>query len=111
MQKSVQWKRHNLVLFNPLIGPISCATTPGQSGPGSDGNKGVLRIPQSSSRLFSVISWTLVGGGGSYSSAEKQLVYSTAPADWASGMILVMLNQRWMFKKGIVTKVLDCETV
>ena len=26
---------------------LSDATTPGQSGPGSDGNKGVLHIPQS----------------------------------------------------------------
>ena len=34
-------------------------------------------------RLFSVISRTLVGGG-SYPSAEKQSVYSTAPANWAS---------------------------
>ena len=33
-------------------------------------------------RLFSVISRTLVGGGG-YPSAEVQSVYSTAPADWA----------------------------
>ena len=41
-------------------------------------------------RLFSVISSTLVGGGGgtphspklSYSSAEKKSVYSTVPADW-----------------------------
>ena len=38
-----------LVLFNPYIGPLSGATTPGQSGPGSDGNEGVLRIPQRSS--------------------------------------------------------------
>ena len=30
-----------LVLFNPLIG----ATIPGESGPGSNGNEGVLRIP------------------------------------------------------------------
>ena len=37
-----------LLLFNPLIGPLSGATTPGQSGPGSNGNAGVLRIPQSS---------------------------------------------------------------
>ena len=28
---------------------LSGATTPGQSGPGSDGNKEVLHIPQSSS--------------------------------------------------------------
>ena len=41
---------------------LSDATTPSQSGPGRDDNKGVLRIPQSSIRLFSVISLTLVGG-------------------------------------------------
>ena len=35
--------------INPYIGPLSGATTPGYSGPGSDGNEGVLRIPQSSS--------------------------------------------------------------
>ena len=34
------------ILFDPLL---SSATTPDQSGPGSDYNKGVLRIPQSSS--------------------------------------------------------------
>ena len=34
-----------LVLFKPKIGPLSGATIPGQSGPGSDGNEGVLRIP------------------------------------------------------------------
>ena len=28
---------------------LSGSSTPGQSGPGSDGNKGVLCIPQSSS--------------------------------------------------------------
>ena len=69
---------------------LSGATTPDQSGPGSDGNEGVLRIPPKlqhcwnlTIRLFSVISRTLVGGM-SYPSAEKQSVYSTAPADWAS---------------------------
>ena len=34
-----------LVLFNPLIGPLSGTTTPGQSEPGSDSNEGVLHIP------------------------------------------------------------------
>ena len=34
-------------------------------------------------QIFNVISRTLVGGG-SYPSAEKQSVYSTAPADWAN---------------------------
>ena len=38
-----------LVLFKPIDRALSGATTPGQSGPGSDGNEGVLRIPQSSS--------------------------------------------------------------
>ena len=73
-----------LVLFNP-----SGATTPGQSGPGSNGNEGVLRIPQSSSTAGTSPSDCLVSyqdtrwGEGSYPSAEKQSVYSTAPADWA----------------------------
>ena len=67
---------------------LSGATTSSQSGPGSDGSKGIHRIPQSSSitgnltiKLFSVIS-----GNTSeefYPSTEMQSVYSTAPSDWA----------------------------
>ena len=78
-----------LVLFNPYIGPLSGATTPGKSGPGSNGNEGVVRIPQSSSIAGTSPSDCLVSypghslGGGSYPSAEVQSVYSTAPADWA----------------------------
>ena len=79
-----------LALLNPLIGPLSGAPTPGQSGLGSDGNEGVLRIPQSSSIAGTspsdcLVSYPghLLGGGVSYTSAEKQSVYSTAPADWA----------------------------
>ena len=33
----------------PIDRALSGATTPGQSGPGSDGNEGVLRVLQSSS--------------------------------------------------------------
>ena len=73
-----------------MIGPLSDATTAGQSGPGSDGNEEILRIPQSSSIAGTSPSDYLVtypghslGGGGSYPSAEVQSVYSTAPADWA----------------------------
>ncbi len=68
---------------------LSGATTPGQSGPGSDVNEGVLRIPQSSSTAGTSPSDCLVSylghslGGGSYPSSEVQSVYSTAPADWA----------------------------
>ena len=45
MQKTVN-SNHCLVLFNPHIAPFSGATTPGQSGQGSDGNEGVLSILQ-----------------------------------------------------------------
>ena len=78
------------------MGPLLGATTPGQSGPGSDGNKGVLRIPQSTSiteispsdRLVSYLGHSLAGRA--YPLAEKQSVYSTAPADWAK-------EKRWSF--------------
>ena len=70
----------------PIDRTLSGATTPGQSGPGSDGIEGVLRIPQSSSITGTSPSDCLVAyprhsyvAGGSYLSAEKQLVYSTAP--------------------------------
>ena len=93
---------------------------PLQSGPWSDGNKGVLSIPQNSGitgaspsdclvlyprhwlggvlplcrsavgvfyspsgpSLFSVIFRALAVGGASYSSAEKQSVYSTDTDNW-----------------------------
>ena len=91
MQKTVN-SNHGLVLFNPLIGPLSGATTPGQSGPGTDGNEGVLYIPQSSSitgtspsDLASYPGHSL--GEGSYPSAEKKSVYSTAPANWATDIL------------------------
>ena len=49
MQKTVNSRNHGLVLLNPYIGPLSGATTPGLSGPGSDSNERVLYTPQSSS--------------------------------------------------------------
>ena len=88
---------------------LSGTATAGQTGPGSDVNKGVLRIPYSSSITSSVylVSYTghsfgeycpsaetqlgystaqtdLASLGESYPSAETQLVYSTDPADWAT---------------------------
>ena len=63
---------------------LSGATTPGQSEPGSDGNEEVLCIPQSSSITgTSPMSSPGHSLGGSYSSADVQSVYSTAPANWA----------------------------
>ena len=72
----------------PVDRALSGATTSGQSGPGSDGNEGVLCIPQSSSitgtsSLDCLVSYSGHSLGGSYSSAEMQSVYSTAPDDWA----------------------------
>ena len=42
----------------------SVATTPGQSGPGSEGNEGVLRIPQSFSITGVSLSDRLVSYAG-----------------------------------------------
>ena len=83
MIKQFYFKQFNLALViclhfglmsNSSIWPIdrtlSGATTPGQSWPGSNGNEGVLRIPQSSNItgalpwLLNVIFRILVVGGG-----------------------------------------------
>ena len=74
--------------IRPIDRTLSGATTLGQSGPGSDGNERVLRISQSYSITGTSPSDCLVSYPGrslgeSYPSAEKQVVYSTAPADWA----------------------------
>ena len=87
MQKTVN-SNHGLVLFNPLIGTLSGATTPGQSGPGSDGNEGVLHIPQNfnlnrTSPSDCLVSYPGHSLEGSYPSAEKQSVYPTAPVNRA----------------------------
>ena len=67
---------------------LSGATIPGQSGPRSNGNEGVLCIPPNSSITGTLPSDCLVSYPGcslvgSYNSAEVQSVYSTAPANWA----------------------------
>ena len=76
MSKMVNSRNHRLVQFNPYIEPLSGATTPGQSGPGSDDNEGVLHIPQSSSITETAPSRHSFGGG---LSVEKQSVFSPAP--------------------------------
>ena len=74
--------------IKPIDRALSGATIPGLSGPGSNGNKGVLCIPQSSSitgasPLDCLVSYLEHLLGVSYPSAEKQSVYSIAPVDWA----------------------------
>ena len=84
--REVAWKRFKDILKKVLTSwnwSLSGATTLGQSGPGSNGDKGVLCIPQSSSITGTSLSDYLVlypghSLGGSYPSAEVQSVYSTA---------------------------------
>ena len=79
----------------PIDSTLLGATTPGQSEPRSNGNKEVLGIPQNSKItgmspsdcLVSYAGHSLLGGGGSYPSAEMQSGYFTAPADWANQTI------------------------
>ena len=65
---------------------LSGATNPGQSRPGSDGNEGVFCIPQSSSDCLLSYQDTLYWEF--YPSAEMQSVYSTAPANRATGPLI-----------------------
>ena len=73
----------------PIDKILSVATTPSQSEPGNDSNKGVLCIAQISSITGASPSDCLMSHlghllGESNPSAEIQSVYSAAPADWAS---------------------------
>ena len=70
----------------PIGRTLSGATTPGQSKSGSDRNKGVVCIPQSSSingdsPSDCLVSYPGHSSGESYSFAEMQSVYSAAPTD------------------------------
>ena len=73
----------------PIDRTLSGVTSSDQSGPASDGNEGILRIPQSFSiteisPLDCLVSYRGHSLGDSCSSAEMQSVYSAAPAEWAS---------------------------
>ena len=94
------WFKCQTVLFDPLISDV---TTSDQRGPGNNGNEGVLHIPQNSSITVTSPSDCLVSYPGhllgvvrSYISAEMKLVYSTAPADWASDCLLSYLEHLWV---------------
>ena len=80
-------------MSNNSIRPIdrtqSSGSTSVQSGPGSNDNEGVLRIPPKlkdyrnlTIRLFNVIYQDIRGGIFPY--IEMQSVYSLAPPDWAT---------------------------
>ena len=81
----------------PIDRTLSGATTLGQSESESDGNEGVFCISQSSSFNAASLSDNLVSYPGHlleefYPSLEMQLVYSTAPPNWAEKMKLVCWN-------------------
>ena len=80
----------------PIDRTLSGATTPGQSGPGSNGNEEVLRIPQSFSITGATPSDFLVSYTGhpleeSYPLAEMQSVYSPVSADWTTRKLVKFL--------------------
>ena len=68
----------------PIDTPLYSSTIPSQSGPESNSNKGVLRIPQSSSITGASSSYRLVSLEESYPSVVIQSVYSAVPVDWAT---------------------------
>ena len=83
----------------PIDRNLSGTTTPDQSGPGSNGNEKVLYISQSfntgaspSDCFVSYPGHLLQGVGGSYPSAEMQLVYSTALTNWAIPLFLEFID-------------------
>ena len=88
MQKKSKSRNHGLVLFNPYIGPLSGATTQGQTGPGRDGSKGVLCIPQSSGITGTSPSDCLVSYPGHVA------VDLTPPGDWARELFVIGCKSR-----------------
>ena len=89
-----QWPRfanshllsHSFFIW-PMNRTLSGITTPGQSGPGSNGNEEVLHIRQISEPGASPLDGLMLYSGHSlgrrsYPSIEMQSVYCTAPAYW-----------------------------
>ena len=88
----------------PIDRTLSDITTPGLSGPGSDGNEGVVHIPQSSSITGTSPSDYLVSYPGHSLRwgvlllCRGQSVYSTAPPNWARfGLVLWHINHCTLF--------------
>ena len=81
--------------FWPIDRTLSGATTLGHSGSGSNGNEGVLHIPQSITKAASSDSLVSYPGhslGESYPSAEMQSVYFTAPINWAKNIWVTVIS-------------------
>ena len=80
----VKWSNSSIWVID---GTLSSVSTPGQSGPGNNGNEGVLDISQIFKTEALVVSYPAHslarGGKGSYPSAKMQSAYSAAPAKCA----------------------------
>ena len=81
---TVKWLNSSIWAID---GTLTDTTTSGQSGPGSNGNEGVLYIPQRTKTEPSPSDRLVLHPGHSLkgvlsTSAEMQLVHSTAPANW-----------------------------
>ena len=83
----------------PIDGTLSGTTTSSQSGPGSNGNEGGLHISQSDSPSDSLVSFSGHSLGVSYPSTEMQLLYSTAPVDWAGCVCVCVYVERERTRK------------
>ena len=74
--------------ISPINMTLSGVTTPGLSGLGSDGNEGVLHIPQSSRITGTSPSVCLVSyqdtHWGDLTPLQRCRLYSTTPANWAN---------------------------
>ena len=83
--------------ISPIDRTLSGAATPEKSEPRSNGKEEVLYIPQSSTITGASPSDCLVSYSehssewSSYPSAEMQLVYSIATADWAKDVLVKSL--------------------
>ena len=78
---------HAVCSIRPIYKNLSGATTPGQSGPGSNASEGILHINQfykvGALPSDGLMSYQDTLWRGSYCSAEMQSVYSTVQANWA----------------------------
>ena len=100
----------------PIDRTLSGATTPGQSGPGNNDNKGVLCIPPNSSITEASPSNCLVSYPGhslreSYPFAEMQSVYSAASTERAiitKGVADYPLRKTFKVTLKKTSKVGDC---
>ena len=87
----------------PIDRALLSANTPGQSGPGSDGNEGVLHIPgMSSSDCLVPYPGHLLGV--SYPPTKVHSVYNTASADWVISVWVRLIGEIDVLKSVVLER-------